>query len=393
MHYFKSAGIYAVANACIALLGLVLTIAIGRALGVAKFGEFASFLALQNIWAALGFMRMETRIATSASMLEANRVLLAGFLAGGSASLLMTIGCVLLFGIEGNYWLVFVSGFALCVFDATTLRFAFSGLQKRVILNRAMRIICPLLIALAAALLSPNDVNVLVLWQTGGMLVLALLAWRGWLRPRRWIGLTRSVWRRYRAGLVPSLVLCSLNGIWLNALTPFLNAFSSPADAGQFSMLQRVLGGSLGLISTATSMVFARRDYVRSDLGGVTRIFLINLGCSVLFCLVFAVPFLGGLVERILGSGWDWRVGLYVSTSAFLILSFSIGAVSMLAVRLRDEWFLAIWQALALMCWAAVFALLPPSTAIDVALDFGALMYVILGARWFVLLRKNDRPV
>ncbi len=143
------------------------------------------------------------------------------------------------------------------------------------------------------------------------------------------------------------------------------------------------------MISTATAMVFARHDYVRSGLTSVTKIFLLNFCCSIFFCLVLAAPFLGGMAGQLLGSGWDWRIGLYVTTSAFLILSFSIGAVSMLAVRLGDEWFLAIWQTVALAVWVAVFALLKPSVAIDVALSVGALMYILLGARWFAMLRKK----
>jgi hypothetical protein len=176
----------------------------------------------------------------------------------------------------------------------------------------------------------------------------------------------------------------------LNGLAPFLNAFASPTAAGQFSMLQRVLGGSLGLISTATAMVFVRQDYVRAGLAGVKRIFFVNLACSLLFCLVLAVPFLSGMSESWLGAGWRYRGDFYFSMSMFLTFSFSVGAISMLAVRLRDEWFLTIWQAAALLIWGGVFGLFAQAHALNLALNAGAVMYIILGLRWRYLLKKNS---
>ncbi|BBH14714.1 hypothetical protein JD974_22785 [Chromobacterium haemolyticum] len=389
MRHFRSAGIYAASNACIAFSGLLLTLAIGKLFGVARFGELASFIALQNIWAALGFMRIETRLATSSNSVEADKILMAGFLAGAVLSSLAAVVCFLIFRSGHHYWLIFLSGFALCVFDALSLRSAFSGEQRKVIVMRALRILAPLFIALVAALLT-NQVDVVVLWQAGGTVAIALLVWRRWIGLRRWARLTRALLRRHWAGLVPSLLLCFLNGVWLNGLAPFLNAFASPTAAGQFSMLQRVLGGSLGLISTATAMVFVRQDYVRAGLAGVKRIFLVNLACSLLFCLVLAVPFLSGMSESWLGAGWRYRGDFYFSMSMFLTFSFSVGAISMLAVRLRDEWFLTIWQAAALLIWGGVFGLFAQAHALNLALNAGAVMYIILGLRWRYLLKKNS---
>lgn len=387
MRHFRSAGIYAVSNACIAFSGLLLTLAIGKLFGVARFGELASFIALQNIWAALGFMRIETRLATSGSRVEADKILLAGFLAGAVLSLLATLVSFLIFRTDHHYWLIFLSGFALCIFDALSLRNAFAGKQRQVIVMRSLRILGPLLIALVATLLT-KQVDTVVLWQAGGTIVIALLVWRRWIGLRRWTGLTHALLKRHWAGLVPSLLLCFLNGIWLNGLAPFLNAFASPVAAGQFSMLQRVLGGSLGLISTATAMVFVRQDYVRAGLTGVKKVFLVNLVCSLLFCLVLAVPFLSGMAESWLGAGWRYRGDFYFSMSMFLTFSFSVGAISMLAVRLRDEWFLAMWQAVALLIWVAVFGLFAQEYALNLALNAGAIMYMILGLRWRSLLKK-----
>ncbi len=380
---------YALANGGIGLFGIALTVLLGWQLGSDGFGALASLVALQNIWAALGFMRVETRLATSANGVEADKILLAGFLAGGLISVALSLSVGLLWDWRNQYSLVFVSGFALSVLDALAVRHAFGARQCSVIRVRATRILGPLLLSVLVTVWSrqPDEV---FLWQSLGTLGLSLAIWRRWIGLERWFRLCRTVLLRHWRGLSPSLVLCLLNGIWLNGLTPLLNAYASSTQAGQFAMLQRVLGGSLGLVSTATAMVFARSDHVRPGLVQVRRIFLVNLACSVGFCLFAAVAFLGGWVTWFLGKGWTYQADLFVSVSLFLTISYSIGAISVLAVRLRDEWFLTLWQAVALLIWVAIFILMPNGNSILYALNLGTLMYILLWLRWHFLLKKNN---
>ena len=75
--------------------------------------------------------------------------------------------------------------------------------------------------------------------------------------------------------------------------------------------------------------------------------------------------------------------------SLFLTFSYSVGAVTVLATRMNDEWFLTLWQAGSLFIWLALFILLPSERNLLYALNIGALMYVLLGLRWYWLL-KND---
>jgi O-antigen/teichoic acid export membrane protein len=389
MLYLKSVGIYAIANVGIGLAGIALTIMLARQLGSDGFGLLASLIALQNIWAALGFMRIETRIATSTNLIEADKILLAGFLTGAVVSAALVLGAGLLWGLINQYALVFVSGFALSILDALAMRHAFGARQHFVIGVRAARILGPLLLSVLATVWSsqPGDVYLL---QSLGMLCISLAMWRRWIGLGRWRRLCGRVLQRHRRELFPSLVFCLLNGIWLNALTPLLNVYATSAQAGQFALLQRVLGGSLGLVSTATTMAFVGREHVNADLAQVRRIFLANLACSFGFCLLASIVFLGGWVKFFLGDGWAYQVDLFISVSLFLIFSYSVGAISVLASRLRDEWFLTLWQAVALLIWVALFILLPSGSNFLYALNMGAFLYVVLGLRWYFLLKRND---
>lgn len=390
MSRLKSAGVYAFGNASIGLIGIALTVQLGWLLGSDGFGVLASLIALQNIWAALGFMRVETRLATSANGVEADKIMLAGFLVGGLISAALSLSVCLLWSWRSQYALVFVSGFALSVLDALAIRHALGARPRSVIGARTARILGPLLLFLLVTVWSHQPYDVF-LWQSLGMLCLSLAMWRRWIGLERWCRICGKVLLRHWRGLLPSLVLCLLNGIWLNGLTPLLNAYASSAQAGQFAMLQRVLGGSIGLISTATAMVFAQSDHVRPGLLQVQRIFLVNLACSVGFCLFAAIAFLGGWVTWFLGKGWAYQTDLFLSVSLFFTVSYSIGAISVLAVRLRDEWFMTQWQAVSLLIWVAIFMLLPSGSSILYALNLGALMYIGLGLRWYILLKKiND---
>jgi O-antigen/teichoic acid export membrane protein len=388
MIHIKSVTIYAIANACIALVGIMLTIFLGKKIGVAGYGEFASFIAFQNIWAALGFIRLETRVATSLSKFESTKIVLAGFFLGIVISLLLAITCLFFFGVTNNFWLVFISGFAMAVFDSLALRHAYLGQQKQVIFIRLIRIVSPLFFGLILFEFF-HSVNLVILFQTVIIFMLALLFWRRWIAIGRWFILTRATFLKHRQGLVPSLFFCLFNAIWLNGLVPYLNIFASPATAGQFAMLQRIVGGSLGLAGTATSMLFARSDYVFAGLNATKKIFLINLGLSFIFCTVLALPILGGVADNFLGAGWEFQVDFYIAMCIFLIFSYSVGAISMLATRLRDEWFQTIWQCIALLVWATILWQIPNQVGLNIALIVGAGMYIALSYRWYFIMTNR----
>jgi hypothetical protein len=91
-----------------------------------------------------------------------------------------------------------------------------------------------------------------------------------------------------------------------------------------------------------------------------------------------------------LGFNWTFDLSVYWATCAFLVASFSIGAISAVAIRLKDEWFLTIWQFTALISWVVIYYLMPFADFLVTALWFGTAMYVFLGLRWRHLSTKSD---
>jgi O-antigen/teichoic acid export membrane protein len=391
MSLFRSTGVYTIANGVIAVVGLGLTVALGRQLGPEGFGVWASFFAAQNIWAGLGFMRLETRLATCTSIYQANRIIFAGFFVGILASITLSMILLFVMGSASNIWLAVLSGFGLSLFDALSQRNAFVGQQLAVLGMRCVRTLLPLMVALVAALVDASVTDIIV-WHGGVVIIVSLLVWRRWLAPARWWRLSVDVVRRYRHGLLPSIIMSLLNGLWINGLTPALNHFATSALAGQFAMVQRLVGGALGLLSTAISLGMLKRDFVEVHWQTVRKVLTMNVIISLIICLLMAIPLMSG-AGRWLGVGWTVSQSMYYAACAFLVSSFAIGAISILAVRLHDEWFLAFWQFSALLCWLVIYAMMPPGEFVIPALWVGSGMYVLLGLRWRALAtarEKND---
>lgn len=388
---FKSVGIYALSNALIAFSALVFTVGLGRILGSASYGELATFIAYQNIWAALAFLRFETRIATSKTTYGAYRVALSGFLIGAIVSILFSMIAGVLIDFKNNFYLVFLSGFALQIFDVVAFLNAYEGRRGEVILSRAFRVVLPVLFAVTAASIF-TDIQAVIRWYVGSTIIAALLYWRRWIGIKRWFVLTASSMQRYTKSLVPSLLFCFLNGVFLNGLTPALNAVVSASMAGQFAMLQRVLGGSLGVVNTAVSTHFCRKDFVDAKWVIVKKILFASLSVSIVIAIFFSWPILYGS-SILLGAMWNFEPDFYISMSLFLICSYCVGAISIVAARLRDEWFLTVWQAAVLSMWLGAFWLIPYDTVINTVLLLGAAMYIALVIRWYFLMQHSKRVV
>lgn len=380
MSLFHSAGIYTLANGIMALVGLGLTVVLGHQLGPDGFGVWAGFFATQNIWAGLGFMRLETRLAGCASIYQANRIIYAGFLAGLIVSVTLASLLVIVMGFTSSIWLAVLSGFGLSVFDALSQRNAYESQHWGALGARCARILLPLVVPLVVAL-TGAPVNEVIVWHGGVGVIIPLVIWGQWISPVRWLRLCFSVVRKYRHGLLPSLIMSLLNGLWINGLTPMLNHVATSELAGQFAMVQRVVGGSLGLLSTAITLSMLKRDFVKIHWPTVRKVLTVNVIISVGVCIGLAFPLMSGY-GRWLGNDWSITPSMYWAACAFLVASFAIGAISIIAIRLYDEWFLALWQVAALLCWVVIYAVMPSGEFVIPALWIGSAMYIFLGLRW-----------
>jgi hypothetical protein len=286
------------------------------------------------------------------------------------------------------YWLAVLSGFALAIFDVLSQRMAYEGKQLAVLKARCARVLLPLVVAVFSVLTGATTTQVIQL-QGALCIIFALIIWGRWIGPRRWWRLSTNVISQYRYGLLPTLIMSLLNGVWINGMTPALNHLASSALAGQFAILQRLVGGTLGLLSTAITLGMLKKDYVEVHWPTISRVLLINILISILLCLLLGIS-LTSNASHMLGFNWTFDLSVYWATCAFLVASFSIGAISAVAIRLKDEWFLTIWQFTALISWVVIYYLMPFADFLVTALWFGTAMYVFLGLRWRHLSTKSD---
>lgn len=374
---------YALNNAGIAIIALLLTLDIAKTLGVYNFGLYASFVAIQNIWASIAFIRFDTRIAISRNNYEVEKNIRTGFFVGLIISIILSCVSIFIMNESIYYWMVFVSGFSLAIFDVLALRFAYAKNQNLVVLMRATRVLFPLIVAWILALSSLN-IDLIIGLQTVGIILLGLIYWRRWNKFAYVIKITKQRVKQHWRDLIPSLIMCMLNGVWLNGMVPFLNMVVSPSIAGQFALLQRILSGSLGLIGSATAMIFISKEYSIFNAKKIKKIFLYNMVISLIICILLSVPILGGYFSSMLGAEWIYEKDFYILMSVFYALSSTVGAVSILAVRLKDEWFLTFWQISTILLCAGVLYFLTDIFAIKYSLIVGCLMYALLVTRWIL---------
>lgn len=382
----KSIGIYTLSNALIAILGIALTFGIGWNLGANHFGKFASFIALQNIWASLGLMRLETRIGKCKSKIEAHKIILSGFLIGFLITIFSCGISFILFNSQKNISLIFLSGFSLSVLDSFVMLNAFSGQHKNVIKIRSLRIILPLLVVFLFTFYFKASIENSIIISSLTSILSVILIFGRWPSIIFWTNISKNSINKYWKQLIPSLLFCILNGIWINGLIPYLNEVLSSSIAAQFAMTQRVLGGVFGVISTGVAMHYTKKELVEVKKKEFRTLFVSTIGILVLTAILIYLPI--NLGSTFLSKkGWNITFNFYCSISFFLICSYSVSAVSITALRVNDEWFLVYWQAAGLFIWWILFFFFIPILALNIALIFGSIMYLLLSLRWYKLLK------
>ncbi len=385
---YRAIGYYAIANIVIAATGMLLTVLLARELGAKRFGDFASFLALQNIWATISFCKFDSRIAQCNSNFSTVLVYWSGFSIGIILSLLFT-ALTLFSGIDALYVkYVFLSGFALSVFDALSLRAAY---QNKVLTGsgyRFCRVVCPLL-AVYLTIVNGESLKIAIIISTLLLLIFILItAFRSpSLKVLRFM-ICKS-FSAFKNGLYPAILMSLTNSIWLNGMTPFLNLVLSPSTSGVFAFLQRVLGGGFGLLGHAIFMSLTSKEHTTFFKWSYYKTIikacfvLSSIGCITLYILLY---FFG---NELLGSDWSFELPLYFSISVFLVFSFSIGSISILAIRLHDEWVLLLWQVIAIIFWLISYMLFKDGF-LSFSLILGGFLYIYLLFRWrYLLVRKE----
>lgn len=382
-----------VISGLVAVCALLVALAVAGRLGVLELGAFAGWLAWSLILWPLATLRIETRVslclneAELAAVFSATCTAALGFLIVASS-----ITIFLMFALHMSWLLLLVpfSAAAYALLDLCVNTLSFRGEMKRSLLVRAIRQLAPFFGAFIATLCSSKGAAAFLGYGVVSLiLALVFVPYTGFFRPS--LHDFREVIEKYRDGLKASLLLGCLNAVWLNGFIPFLNYFGMSMLAGQYSLVQRVISSPLSILNTVVNAYLVR---VGNNLHMHVRLILLS-GVS-LFILAFIWAFLVYWVislQDFYPVPDEWKVSplLYVGISFFAISSFAVGALALVAVRLRDEWFLSVWQLVLVALGAALLFSLRSVEGLIIYLIGGGFAYWMLFFRWIWLARWSCR--
>ncbi|MGR8931765.1 MAG: hypothetical protein ACU836_14090 [Gammaproteobacteria bacterium] len=152
--------------------------------------------------------------------------------------------------------------------------------------------------------------------------------------------------------------------------------------AGQYVLAQRLINTPLSVIALSVQTVLLRsgnqlHTNIRKIITQVILLFfLASLLIIVLYLSIYtqtAFPF----PEK-----WKLDTDLFIAAGFFIASSFSVGSVSIISIRLKDEWFVAWWQLIFLLLWGMVLFQFQSDLAFVYMMIAGGLGYWILAARW-----------
>lgn len=386
----REVGGHALAQGCALLLSAGLMLATAAAMGPERFGIWSGMLALSALCMPIASLRLDTRLAVASSAEMARMLVTAALAACLAFALLGLLLAVLISPWCSPLTLALIASVAAltCATETLIAASAYQGMLAQVRWLRFGRLVLPALGAWLVSLWMPGWQETMLGWAGGLLLALtAGLGMWGWVRPS-WSAL-RCSWREHRQGLRASLWMGQLNAVWLNGLLPVLNLLGLSMLAGQYAVVQRLLGAPLGVLGMAIGTTLLREgDALHRSARRMRRLAAL-LACAA---TVLAVLLWFGLfVQRWLLVPMQWRMppGLFVGAVIFLGSSFAVGSISVAAIRLKDEPFLAVWQTVALAGWCIGIWLAPTPDGFTGLLLWGALAYWALLWRWTYVAKRT----
>ncbi len=374
------------------LLMTGISISTAYRLGPEQFGLYAAFQALAVMVLPLVSFRLETRVAVCANDLELNELstaltsLALIFLAvAGTASLCLWPWVD---GLSGVLIALLAVGMLLADFGLS--RLAFMERHGALAVYRFVRQVLPVTLALLVAYQSPRYEHVLIALIVGTW-IFALVLGRPYAGQSVWSWpLVQKVLRHHRAGLQASVALGGLNGLWLNGLQPLMAWLGWHQLAGQYALLQRLINAPLSVLTVVVnSLLLAkgndlhkRRSLVLQVCGGLALLGLVWAVC--LWGLLFVQPYWSVPVQ------WLPDQDFFYAAAVFGVCSFAVGTVSVVSVRLADEWFVAGWQLLFMLVWVLALFVADLEHVFSGLLLMGGLAYGVLLWRWLSLIPAKD---
>lgn len=388
---YKEAAFQSFFNGVTLIVVAAATIVTAGLLGPSGFGKYAALQSIAAMLMPLVTLRIETRIATCASMEQLGRLLSA---TATSVVSFVVVG-VLVTPVLGLYFewklvlAVIVLAAGSAILETLISGYSYQGETRKVVKFRTVRQVLPSGIVLLCAFLFKDFQLAVAALVVSTLICVIILLLPIKHRLSLSIEGTRNIIREYASGLRASLALGSLNAVWLNGLLPLMNAMGLPYIAGQYAVAQRLMNAPLSVVAVAVQSVLLKGGNRLHEEGGsiLTKVILLFFMAVLLAGMLYWAIYIQTFIP--FPEAWKLDESLFCAASFFLACSFAVGTVSIIGVRLRDEWFLANWQLAFIVLWAALLMFFHSNTAFVYMLVVGGVGYWILLARWVILSRKK----
>lgn len=366
-------------------------------LGPEKFGTYAAAQAIAIMLMPIFSLRLETRIAICEDDEELRDLITATV----TSSLFFTI--VAVFGLTLlSFWVDITVALIVILLSLSTIladfglsRLAFLKRHNLLSIHRFMRQVFPLVLGFMAAFISNQYEIALLALMTGTFIWALILNWQH-IKKSSWsLKIFKRVWSQHRKELKASITLGTLNNIWLNGFQPLMVWMGWHQLAGQYALLQRLINAPLSIVSVVTTtFLLGKGNDLHFDEKKVLKVFLglTLIGALWIVCL-WVILFLQ--VYWILPPEWKIDSEFFYAAAFFGVCSFAVGSLSVISIRLKDEWFVAFWQLFFILIWFLGVVMMDLQQIFTLLLWIGGLAYVVLLWRWIaqINLKKNHNVI
>lgn len=388
---YKEVALQSFFNGITLVIVAVSSILTAGLLGPSGFGKYAALQSISAMLMPLVTLRIETRIATCTSLAQLARLMSAV----ATNVVLFVLAGTLFTPVLGAYFewklvlAVIVLAASSAILETLLIAYSYQGATSRIIKFRIVRQVLPSTVVLLCAFLSHDfqlAVTALVLSTVVCVVVL--------LPPLQHLyalsmDILRSTIREYSSGLRASMALGSLNALWLNGLLPLMSAMGLSYIAGQYALAQRLLGAPLAVMAVSVQSVLLKSDNRLHEEGRgiIVKAFQLFFAAITIAAMLYWAIY----VQAIIPFAQKWKLDepLFFAAGFFLASSFAVGTVSIVGVRLKDEWFIAYWQLAFIAIWAIMLLLLGSSVVFIYMLVIGGIGYWMLLARWAIFSRAK----
>jgi hypothetical protein len=280
------------------------------------------------------------------------------------------------------------AGIVLVDFELS--KFAFLKMHKNLAIHRFLRQVLPVFFVLIVSYFVPQhqfSIGALLIGTWAYVFVLG----QNKINSKIWsFQVFKKVLITHLEELRASFSLGMLNGLWLNGLQPLMTWMGLHQLAGQFALLQKIINAPLTVISVVVnSHLLEKGNLIHTRRALVLKTFfgLILIGVAWTFCLWFL-----SYEQSIFLLPKDWipNQDFFVAASFFGVCSFAVGSLSLISIRLKDEWFVAIWQLAFMLIWMFTLFIFEPMGIFTYLLFMGGIAYVFLMWRWIWLITARE---